>query len=61
MPLLIVNGDKDLQVRPDNDAQALADAAQAMREAGLLDSPLGSNAWAFGRETTANGSGLHAI
>ena len=36
----------------------LADAADAMREAGLLDSPLGSNAWAFGRETTANGSGL---
>ena len=36
----------------------LADAADAMREAGLLDSPLGSNAWAFGKETTANGSGL---
>lgn len=36
----------------------LADAAQAMREAGLLDSPLGSNAWAFGKESTANGSGL---
>ena len=36
----------------------LADAADAMREAGLIDSPLGSNAWAFGRETTANGSGL---
>ncbi len=36
----------------------LADAAQAMREAGLLDSPLGSNAWAFGRETTADGRGL---
>lgn len=36
----------------------LADAAEAMREAGLLDSPYGSNAWAFGRETTANGSGL---
>jgi len=35
-----------------------ADAADAMREAGLLDSPLGSNAWAFGKETTANGSGL---
>ena len=28
---------------------SLADAAAAMREAGLLDSPLGSNAWAFGR------------
>ena len=36
----------------------LADAAQAMREAGLLDSPLGSNAWAFGKDSTANGSGL---
>ncbi len=36
----------------------LADAAQAMREAGLLDSPFGSNAWAFGRDTTASGRGL---
>ena len=36
----------------------LADAAQAMREVGLLDSPLGSNAWAFGRDTTANGRGM---
>ncbi|MBC7731928.1 MAG: penicillin acylase family protein, partial [Bacteriovorax sp.] len=36
----------------------LADAAQAMRDAGLLDSPLGSNAWAFGKDATANGSGL---
>jgi acyl-homoserine-lactone acylase len=36
----------------------LADASQAMRDAGLLDSPLGSNAWAFGKDTTANGSGL---
>ncbi|MFM2065238.1 MAG: hypothetical protein RLZZ584_147 [Pseudomonadota bacterium] len=36
----------------------LADAAQAMREVGLLDPTIGSNAWAFGRETTANGSGL---
>lgn len=39
-------------------AASLADAADAMREAGLLDSPLGSNAWAFGRETTADGRGL---
>lgn len=39
-------------------AATLADAAGAMREAGLLDSPLGSNAWAFGRDTTANGRGL---
>jgi acyl-homoserine-lactone acylase len=36
----------------------LADAAQAMRELGLLDSPLGSNAWAFGKDVTANGSGM---
>jgi acyl-homoserine-lactone acylase len=36
----------------------LADAAQSMRDAGLLDSPLGSNAWAFGKDVTANGSGL---
>lgn len=36
----------------------LADAAQALREAGLLDSPLGSNAWAFGKDVTANGSGM---
>ena len=36
----------------------LADAAQAMREAGLLDSPFGSNAWAFGRDTTENHRGM---
>ena len=36
----------------------LADAAQSMRDAGLLDSPLGSNAWAFGKDVTANGTGL---
>lgn len=36
----------------------LADAAAAMREAGLLDSPFGSNAWAFGRASTADGRGL---
>ena len=36
----------------------LADAADAMRDAGLLDSPLGSNAWAFGKDVTANGRGL---
>ena len=36
----------------------LADAAQAMREAGVLDSPFGSNAWAFGRNVTANGRGM---
>lgn len=36
----------------------LADAAQALRDVGLLDSPLGSNAWAFGKDVTANGSGM---
>ena len=36
----------------------LAGAARALREIGLLDSPLGSNAWAFGKEVTANGSGM---
>ncbi len=33
-------------------------AAAQMREAGLLDSPLGSNAWAFGKQTSANGRGV---
>ena len=33
-------------------------AREQPREAGLLDSPLGSNAWAFGKQTTANGSGM---
>ena len=37
---------------------SLAEAAAALRERGLLDSPFGSNAWAFGRDTTANGRGL---
>ena len=36
----------------------MADAAEALREAGLLDSPFGSNAWAFGREVTANQRGI---
>ncbi len=36
----------------------LVAAADAMREAGLFDSPLGSNAWAFGKEVTADGRGL---
>lgn len=39
-------------------AAQLADAAAVMREMGLLDSPLGSNAWAFGKDVTANASGL---
>ena len=30
----------------------------AWRETGLFDSPLGSNAWAFGKEVTANGRGM---
>jgi acyl-homoserine-lactone acylase len=33
-------------------------AREQLREAGLLDSPLGSNAWAFGKQTTANGRGM---
>jgi acyl-homoserine-lactone acylase len=32
--------------------------AQGLREAGVIDPPFGSNAWAFGRETTADGRGL---
>ena len=42
-----------------NDEQTYAQGARdQLREAGLLDSPLGSNAWAFGKQTTANGSGM---
>jgi acyl-homoserine-lactone acylase len=29
-----------------------------LRERGVVDSPFGSNAWAFGRETSANGRGV---
>jgi acyl-homoserine-lactone acylase len=39
----------------------VAAAADALRAAGLLDPPaagLGSNAWAFGRQSTGNGAGL---
>lgn len=36
----------------------LAAAERLLREWGLVDPPLGSNAWAFGRETTADGGGL---
>jgi acyl-homoserine-lactone acylase len=32
--------------------------AETLREAGVIDSPFGSNAWAFGRDTTADGRGL---
>ena len=31
---------------------------QAARDLGLADSPLGSNAWAFGKDVTANGKGM---
>ncbi len=41
------------------DLQAYAQGArEQLREAGLLDSPLGSNAWAFGKQTSANGRGM---
>lgn len=36
----------------------LADAAGYARETGLLDPPMGSNAWAFGKDTTGTGRGL---
>lgn len=36
----------------------LADASQAMRDIGLLDPPIGSNAWAFGKDTTGTGRGI---
>jgi acyl-homoserine-lactone acylase len=41
-----------------HDELTVAQAAQALRDTGLLDSPLGSNAWAFGKDSTANRSGL---
>ncbi|MCC6248060.1 MAG: penicillin acylase family protein [Rubrivivax sp.] len=36
----------------------VAAAAEAMREAGLAEPPLGSNAWAFGREATGGAGAL---
>ncbi len=36
----------------------VAAAEEAMREAGVVDPPYGSNAWAFGRESTNNGAGM---
>lgn len=39
-------------------AWTLADATEAVREAGLLEPPVGSNAWAFGKDSTADGRGL---
>lgn len=39
-------------------AAQIAGAQAYLREAGLLDSPLGSNAWAFGKDHTANQKGM---
>ena len=39
-------------------AWTLADAEAAVRETGLADPPIGSNAWAFGKDSSANGRGL---
>jgi acyl-homoserine-lactone acylase len=36
----------------------LAEAREALREAGLYEPRFGSNAWALGKDSTANGSGL---
>lgn len=36
----------------------LAQAREALREAGLFEPRFGSNAWALGKDSTANGSGL---
>ena len=35
-----------------------ADASKTMQEIGLLEPPIGSNAWAFGKDTTATGRGV---
>ena len=42
----------------DTPAPVMADAVQSLREIGLVDSPLGSNAWAFGKDATGTSSGL---
>lgn len=39
-------------------ADALAEAVAAFREVGLVDPPYGSNAWAFGRDTSAGSRGV---
>ena len=39
-------------------ADAGAEAEQYARDTGLLDPPLGSNAWAFGKDATGTGRGL---
>jgi acyl-homoserine-lactone acylase len=36
----------------------MVDAVESLRDAGLVEPRFGSNAWAFGREVTANGRGL---
>ncbi len=36
----------------------LAEAAEAFRETGVTDPAIGSNAWAFGKDSTANGRGV---
>ena len=43
---------------PANDGPDVRETTAALREIGLVDPPWGSNAWAFGRDTTANGRGL---
>ena len=45
-------------VAADAAAYAAADADTAARELGLADSPLGSNAWAFGSQATGSKHGL---
>jgi acyl-homoserine-lactone acylase len=41
-----------------DESSQVAGAQAALREAGLWESPLGSNAWAFGKDRTANGKGM---
>lgn len=41
-----------------DEASQVTGAQAALREAGLWESPLGSNAWAFGKDRTANGKGM---
>lgn len=51
-------GQAALPLAPVAAAVNLADAEAALREAGVLDPPYGSNAWALGGEVTAGGRGL---
>ena len=39
-------------------AEVSAKAAAALRELGIIDPPIGSNAWAFGKDVTADGRGV---